>query len=118
MDKDGVKFSGCHLLIEFWGVGFLDDAPFVSSTLEKAAKKAGAKLLKTEKHIFSSGGVTCFVLLEESHISIHTWPEKSLALIDIFMCGNCLPYEALDTLKQAFTPEKVVVSEHKRGVEV
>jgi S-adenosylmethionine decarboxylase len=54
--------------------------------------------------------------LAESHISVHTWPERGYAAFDIFMCGNADPRKAFSVLKQAFAPKRVVLGEHKRGV--
>jgi len=55
-------------------------------------------------------------VLAESHISVHTWPEKGFAAFDVFMCGNAEPRKALDVFKRVFEPGRVVVGEHKRGV--
>ena len=62
------------------------------------------------------GGVTGTVLLAESHLAIHTWPERDFAAIDIFMCGSCDPYEAVKTLKEALKPEYVQLNEARRGL--
>ena len=56
------------------------------------------------------------LVLAESHISIHTWPERDFAAIDIFMCGSCNPYELLPVLKAAFRPKHVLLSEQRRGL--
>ena len=55
-------------------------------------------------------------MLAESHISIHTWPERDFAAIDIFMCGECDPYKAIPALKKGFAPDRVQLAEHKRGL--
>jgi S-adenosylmethionine decarboxylase len=55
-------------------------------------------------------------VLAESHISIHTWPERNFAAIDIFMCGACKPYDSLPTLKAAFLPARVQLGEQRRGL--
>jgi S-adenosylmethionine decarboxylase len=62
--------------------------------------------------------VSGVVVLAESHISIHTWPERGYAAIDIFMCGNCDPYKAIPALKATFAPNGIQVSESKRGLVV
>ena len=56
------------------------------------------------------------LVLAESHISIHTWPERNFASIDIFMCGACDPYESVPALKEAFKPETFNLSEQRRGL--
>ena len=57
-------------------------------------------------------------VLAESHISIHSWPEFGYAALDVFMCGQTNPRRAIDVLKEAFSPRKVVVKEHLRGKEM
>ena len=54
-------------------------------------------------------------MLAESHISIHTWPERGYAALDVFMCGDTEPLKAVEEMRRAFSPAKVVVSEHLRG---
>ena len=56
------------------------------------------------------------ILLKESHISIHTWPEYNYAAIDIFVCGSTFPDKAIEHLKDFFKPEKVEIKSLKRGV--
>ncbi|MEI9888721.1 MAG: adenosylmethionine decarboxylase [Rhizomicrobium sp.] len=55
-------------------------------------------------------------VLAESHISVHTWPEKGYAAFDVFMCGDAQPRKAMEVFKRAFNPGRVVIGEHKRGV--
>ncbi len=111
-----VRFAGRHLLIELWSAKHLDDAEQIEAALVTAAKSAGATILNTHVHTFApSGGVTGVVLLAESHISIHTWPECGFAAIDIFMCGSCNPHEAVPALIDAFAPGNFMLAEHKRG---
>jgi S-adenosylmethionine decarboxylase len=116
MEQDGIRFAGAHLLIEFWGASHLKDPALVTDVLRKAAERSGATIVDVHSHVFSSGGVTGIAILEESHISIHTWPECDLAAIDIFMCGNCRPHAAIEPLKEAFLPKRIELAEHKRGI--
>ena len=55
-------------------------------------------------------------MLAESHISIHTWPERGFAAIDIFVCGACDPYKAVPVLRRAFAAQSIEVKEQRRGV--
>jgi len=55
-------------------------------------------------------------VLAESHISVHTWPEHRFAAFDVFMCGDAEPEMAVEALKKALTPERIVMGKHKRGV--
>ena len=56
------------------------------------------------------------VVLAESHISIHTWPERDFAAVDIFMCGACDPHDAIAAIRAAFRPERVEIADHRRGI--
>ena len=55
-------------------------------------------------------------VLAESHISVHTWPERGYAAFDVFMCGSAEPRKAVAVLEKAFAPKRVVIGHHKRGV--
>jgi S-adenosylmethionine decarboxylase len=115
--RNGVQFAGTHLLIDLWGASRLDDLDLVETTLRQAAVAAGATILHSHLHHFQpNGGISGVLVLAESHISIHSWPERGYAALDVFMCGDCDPYKAIPLLKDAFTPAFVTVSEHKRGL--
>lgn len=82
-------YQGRHLIADLTGCARLDDAGFVEAALVAAAEAAGATVLEARLHSFGPGqGVTGVVLLAESHISIHTWPEHGYAAVDIFLCGR------------------------------
>jgi S-adenosylmethionine decarboxylase len=115
--KDGVEFAGTHLLVELWQASGLDDLEAAEAALRRAATAAGATILNVFLHHFGEGsGFSGVVVLAESHISIHTWPERGYAAVDIFMCGRCDPYRSVPVLKAAFKPGAVQVSEAKRGL--
>jgi S-adenosylmethionine decarboxylase len=77
---------------------------------------AGATLLHIHLHHFTpNGGVSGVAVLAESHISIHSWPERAYAALDVFMCGDAEPQETVPILKRAFKPSTVRVSEFLRG---
>ena len=116
VEKDGVKFAGTHLLLDLWGAANLDDPDLIDRTLRRAAEAAGATILHAHFHRFQPDGVSGVVVLAESHISIHTWPERDFAAVDIFMCGACNPYRSLPILKAAFRPEQVQLAENRRGM--
>lgn len=116
VEKDGVKFAGMHLLVDLWGAQNLCDPHLIDRALRDAAEAAGATILHSHFHHFSpNGGVSGVVVLAESHISIHTWPERDFAAVDIFMCGACDPYRSLPVLKDAFRPDSVNLTEQRRG---
>jgi len=117
VERDGLRFAGTHILLEFWGAKGLDDLQHIEGALREATTAAKATLLKINLHRFSpNGGISGVALLAESHISIHTWPERSYAALDIFMCGDADPYLAVPVLKLMLEPEQVQISEHKRGL--
>lgn len=112
-------YLGVHLIVELWHGRRLDDLAHVRDALRRAAIATGATVLRSEFHDFGSGyGVTGVVLLAESHISIHTWPEHDYAALDLFMCGIADPYKALPVLAEAFETVEMQLVEHKRGMSV
>jgi S-adenosylmethionine decarboxylase len=116
VEADGMRFAGRHLLLELWEASRLDDLAHVEAALREATEASGATLLEIKLHHFEGGGVSGVAILAESHISIHTWPERRYAAIDIFMCGCADPYLAVPVLREAFAVERLQVSEHRRGV--
>lgn len=99
---------GIHLLADMSGIApsLLTDCATIEQLLRDAAAAAGAQVLHSHFHGFGPGlGVTGVVLLAESHISIHTWPENGFAAADIFMCGTAQPQLALEVIEEALQPE-------------
>lgn len=110
--------SGTHLLADMSGIapGLLTDCAKIELLLREAALAAGAQVLHSHFHGFGPGlGVTGVVLLAESHISIHTWPESGFAAADIFMCGTARPQLALEVIEEALQPECAEVRTVERG---
>lgn len=115
--RNGIEYAGTHIIVDLWGAKPLDDLELMEATLHKAAKVAGATVLHIHLHHFTEGGgISGVAVLAESHISVHTWPERDFAAFDVFMCGDATPEAAIRVFNEAFTPEKVNVSEHLRGV--
>lgn len=98
MENEKHRLPAQHVLAEIHGSDHLSDAPFLEDILRRAAVAAGATVLGGHFHPFSGGGVTGVLLLAESHISIHTWPEHAYAAIDVFMCGNTSPRQAAEQI--------------------
>ena len=116
VERDGMRFAGTHLLVDLWGASRLDEPEHIDAALREAAVTAGATILHSHFHHFTpNGGVSGVVVLAESHISIHTWPERDFAAIDIFMCGACDPNDAIPVIRRAFTPDRIGVDEQRRG---
>ena len=96
--------AGKHLIIELTKIptaGILENITAVQDILETACEKGNMTVLNRFFHKFHPQGVTGILALEESHLSIHTWPENKYAAIDIFVCGdNAKPEEALQYIVQ------------------
>ena len=86
---------GKHLLLELKDCDkeVLNDLSFLKDTLLTAASEAGATVLGESFHHFNPQGVSGVVIIAESHLSIHTWPEYDYAAADIFTCGDSVQLE-------------------------
>lgn len=110
------KYVGVHLIAEFWDGKIIEEQKTVERILLDAARRARSTALAISSHKFSPYGITAFVLLAESHISMHSWPEKNYLAVDIFTCGDkTMPLKALEYLKEIYQPKRVEVREIKRG---
>jgi S-adenosylmethionine decarboxylase len=111
-----MTFAGTHLIVDLWGASRLDDLEHVEEALRQAVEAARATLLHVHLHHFTpNGGVSGVAVLAESHISIHTWPERSYAALDVFMCGSADPQKAIPVLDRFFNPARIEVDELRRG---
>jgi S-adenosylmethionine decarboxylase len=113
-----VETRGRHLLIEFRGCNapVLDDAAALQTLLERAARAARASIVKSIFHSFSPQGVTGVVVVEESHFSIHTWPEHGYVAVDVYTCGECAPERALEVLADGLAADSSEWMLIERGV--
>ncbi|MCK4259687.1 MAG: S-adenosylmethionine decarboxylase proenzyme [Halanaerobiales bacterium] len=110
---------GRHVLVEAYDckVEFLDNVKNVEKVMVDAALSAGAEVREVAFHKFSPQGVSGVVVIAESHLTIHTWPELGYAAIDVFTCGESLnPWDAVDYLIEKFGAESVTANEVKRGI--
>lgn len=114
--RDGIQFAGTHLLLDLWGAKYLDNIEHVESAMRECVDTCGATLLHIHLHHFSpSGGISGVAILAESHISVHTWPERDYAAFDVFMCGEAQPENSIAVLKRAFLPQRINLYEELRG---
>jgi len=114
--QNKIKHAGIHLVAEFWYGKIVEDKKELKRILTEAVKKANGTPLKTIIHKFEPQGITGVVLLAESHIALHSWPEYNYLAIDIFTCGDkSTPQKALDYLQKEFAPKKVEIQKIKRG---
>lgn len=115
--KEKIKKSiGIHLVADFYSGKIIESSKELRKVLISAAKKAGSTPLKISIHKFYPRGITGVLLLAESHIAVHSWPEYNFLAIDIFTCGkNSIPEKALEFLKIVFKPKKIKVLKIERG---
>lgn len=110
---------GTHFLLEMAGCDSqrLDDAEWISATMLQAARAANTTILGSSFHKFSPQGVSGVIVIAESHLSIHTWPELGYAAVDVFTCGDrAMPQLACQHLLEHFHPEHYELREMARGL--
>ena len=110
---------GRHLLLELFDCDLdaINNLEAVKGALIEAAKRAQATIVDVVFHEFNPFGVSGVVVIAESHLSIHTWPEYRYAAVDIFSCGDTLqPEIAANYLVEQFGAERTSVVELQRGV--
>lgn len=109
---------GRHIIADFFDATpeLLNDVVFVEETMVDAAEKAGATLINATFHHFAPFGVSGVVVIQESHLAIHTWPEYGFASVDLFTCGETVdPWVSLNYLKAEFKAEHISALEMRRG---
>ncbi|HHT62579.1 MAG: adenosylmethionine decarboxylase [Bacillota bacterium] len=116
-----MRALGRHVLAEFYGCPFevLNDLKKVESMMIKAALEAGAEVREFVFHKFSPQGVSGVVVISESHLAIHTWPELGYAAVDVFTCGEKVnPWDACNYLADCFQTSNMDAKEIERGTDV
>ncbi len=111
---------GQHILVEFYDCSpeELDDVVHIERSMVQAAEEANATIINTSFHHFSPYGVSGVVVIQESHLSIHTWPEYGYASVDIFSCGDTVdPWAAYKSLKVSLKAQNGSTMELRRGQE-
>lgn len=109
---------GQHVILDLYGINRtqLTNPELIESVMLNVAKELKATVLQSHLHHFGEDlGVTGVLLLAESHMSIHTWPEAGFAAIDIFMCGDKDMNQAIQLFIQAFAPTEYDVKIIQRG---
>lgn len=110
---------GRHILCEAFGCdqSLINDRQWVETVMVQAALEAGAEVREVAFHQFSPQGVSGVVVISESHLAIHTWPEIGFAAIDVFTCGDTVdPWQACNYLIEHFRAQNATTTEVKRGV--
>ncbi len=116
IEQDGLCYAGTHLILDLWNASHLDNLERIEAALRDCVEVAGATLLHIHLHHFTPNkGVSGVAVLAESHISIHTWPERDYAALDLFMCGDTQPEKCIEVLQDAFETRQIEVSTLLRG---
>lgn len=113
------KSLGRHILAEMYNCNreILNDVEKIKEIMVNAAITAGAEVVEVVFHKFSPYGVSGVVVISESHLAIHTWPEYGFAAADLFTCGDHVnPWKAFEYLNNYLQAEQVITFEAKRGI--
>ena len=109
---------GRHILVEFYECSpeLMNDVVHIENSMVAAAETAGATVINSTFHHFSPYGVSGVVVIQESHLAIHTWPEYGYAAVDLFTCGDSVdPWVSYTFLKEAFEAGHGSSMELRRG---
>ena len=110
---------GKHILAEYYGcdASILNNLELLEQSMLEAVMKSGATIIDSTFHQFSPQGVSGVIVIAESHMAMHTWPEYCYTAIDFFTCGNRVdPYKAFDFMNEILKPEKCSTKELLRGI--
>ncbi|KEQ26752.1 adenosylmethionine decarboxylase [Paenibacillus tyrfis] len=110
---------GRHVVADLWGVDFerINNAELLQIQLIEAAEKCGATVLSVQGKQFKPQGATVLLLLSESHLSIHTYPEKGFAALDCYTCGETAdPEVAIQHLISVLKPQTCHLQKLVRGI--
>lgn len=110
---------GRQILVEYYDCeeSKINDVSYIENSLLDATKASKATIISHNFHKFSPYGVSGIVVIAESHVAIHTWPEYKYAAVDIFTCGETIdPWVIQEQLKEYFESKNVSSMEMKRGM--
>lgn len=113
-----MRSLGRHILVEFYNCdpAALDDLSLVETSMKDAAIVAGSTIVDSVFRRFAPHGISGVVVIAESHLAIHTWPEYGYAAVDLFTCGeNVDPWAAHDHLTEVFGAGDSECKELPRG---
>lgn len=126
-DEEGLPFKpgeepslGSHLLVELYGCegSRLEQEKSVGTAMREAADRSEATVVAQSFHEFKPYGVSGAVIIQESHYTIHTWPEHGYAAVDLFYCGGTVKvHEAVNVLRERFKPTRIKFLVVRRGLE-
>ncbi|KYD10806.1 adenosylmethionine decarboxylase [Heyndrickxia sporothermodurans] len=113
-----METMGRHVISELWGCDFekLNNMDFIEKTFVEAALKSGAEIREVAFHKFAPQGVSGVVIISESHLTIHSFPEHGYASIDVYTCGNLDPNIAANYIAESLNAQKRETMELPRGM--
>lgn len=118
-EEMAANYLGRHILVEFFECcsNVLNNTKMIEDMMVDAAKRCGATVVTQNFHNFSPYGVSGVVIIAESHLTIHTWPELGYAAVDLFTCGEtCDPWIAYEVMKEGLCSTNASYTELKRGM--
>ena len=110
---------GRHILAEYYGcdLHILNDLELLQNHMREAVIESGATIIGSTFHKFNPHGISGVIVIAESHMALHTWPEYGYAAIDFFTCGDRVdPSKAFDYIKNILKPQKCTSKELMRGL--
>tara|TARA_B100000579_G_C22429532_1_gene664585 strand:+ start:199 stop:645 length:447 start_codon:yes stop_codon:yes gene_type:complete len=116
VDKN-IVYAGKHVILDLWEAEFTNGITHLKKLIKNAVKISNATLLHMHLHRFGKEqGISGVAVLAESHISLHTWPERNYIAFDMFMCGDTDPMAASNYLVASLKPKRKKITIIKRGV--
>ncbi len=111
------KSLGIHIIAELYGCNpaLLDDEKFITDTLVKSAKKTKVTVIDHISQKFEPQGVSAVIIISESHLAIHTWPEFSYAALDFYTCGQEDPEPAVREIAESLGARDITIFRTERG---
>ncbi|MBX3118489.1 MAG: adenosylmethionine decarboxylase [Fimbriimonadaceae bacterium] len=126
-DEEGLPYGsgeehslGSHLLVELFGCdkASLEEERSVGVAMRDAAVASEATVVAQSFHEFQPYGVSGAIVIQESHYTIHTWPEHGYAAVDLFYCGGTVKvHKAVRVLRERFKPERIKFLVVRRGLQ-
>ena len=115
--ENNLVFAGIHIIIDLWDCNFVNKIIPLRKMIKEAVKLSKANILHLHMHRFGKEqGISGVAVLAESHISVHTWPERKYIAFDIFMCGDTCPELASEYLIKTLKPKRKKIEIIKRGI--
>jgi len=114
-----MKILGRHLLVELSDCDrtLLNDQEKLETVMCEAVRLSGAMIVETVFHRYNPQGISGVVVIAESHMSLHTWPEYGYAAVDFFTCGDTVdPFKAHEYLKRSLRAGHAQIREIRRGI--